>query len=222
MRKTVRRFAENELGPISHDIDRDARFPREVIEKMRPLNYFGLQVPKKYGGAELDTISYAITIEEITDHANLGRTTFYLHYQSKDDLLLDHHAAFTSQLNLDRLSREQLLGDEPQPELVEFLQQISQGKAVYLAFTQARDADIIMRNIRRHLINNLLASLQEAFPDTVPDPPADILTQYLVRAQLSLIDWWITNRTGYSAELMAATLHRLQSTVVRDAYGKQT
>jgi AcrR family transcriptional regulator len=163
----------------------------------------------------------AITIEEITDRANLGRTTFYLHYQNKDDLLLDHHAEFTSQLNLDRLSREQLLGDEPQPEMVEFLQQISQGKAVYLAFTQARDADIIIRNIRQHLINNLLASLQEAFPDTVPDPPVDILAQYLVRAQLSLIDWWITNRTGYDAELMAATLHRLQSTAVRDAYGKQ-
>ena len=66
MRKTVRKFAEAELGPISHEIDREARFPREVIEKMRPLNYFGLQVPKKYGGAELDTISYAITIEEIS------------------------------------------------------------------------------------------------------------------------------------------------------------
>ncbi len=66
VRKTVRKFAETELGPISHEIDRDSRFPWEVIEKMGPLNYFGLQVPKKYGGAELDTISYAITIEELS------------------------------------------------------------------------------------------------------------------------------------------------------------
>jgi butyryl-CoA dehydrogenase len=66
VRKTVRKFAETELGPISHEIDRDSRFPWEVIEKMGPLNYFGLQVPRKYGGAELDTISYAITIEEIS------------------------------------------------------------------------------------------------------------------------------------------------------------
>jgi len=66
VRKTVRRFAETELGPISHEIDRESRFPWEVIEKMGPLNYFGLQVPKKYGGAELDAISYAITIEEIS------------------------------------------------------------------------------------------------------------------------------------------------------------
>jgi len=66
VRKAVRKFAETELGPINHEIDRDSRFPWEVIEKMGPLNYFGLQVPKKYGGAELDTISYAITIEELS------------------------------------------------------------------------------------------------------------------------------------------------------------
>jgi butyryl-CoA dehydrogenase len=66
VRKAVRKFAETELGPISHEIDRNSRFPWEVIEKMRPLNYFGLQVPKKFGGAELDTISYAITVEELS------------------------------------------------------------------------------------------------------------------------------------------------------------
>jgi butyryl-CoA dehydrogenase len=59
-------FAEAELAPIAHDIDRDARFPWEVVEKMRPLQFFGLQTSKAYGGAALDSISYAITIEEIS------------------------------------------------------------------------------------------------------------------------------------------------------------
>jgi len=66
VRKAVRMFAEAELGPIAHDIDRDARFPLEIVEKMRPLHFFGLQASKAYGGAELDSISYAITIEEIS------------------------------------------------------------------------------------------------------------------------------------------------------------
>ena len=66
IRKTVRNFAESELGPIAHEIDRDARFPIEVVEKMQPLNFFGLQVSQQYGGAGLDTVSYAITIEEIS------------------------------------------------------------------------------------------------------------------------------------------------------------
>lgn len=66
VRKTVREFAETELGPIAYEIDREARFPWEVIEKMRELNFFGLQVPKEYGGADMDSISYAITIEELS------------------------------------------------------------------------------------------------------------------------------------------------------------
>ncbi len=66
VRRTVRMFAEAELAPIAHDIDRDARFPWEIVEKMRPLHFFGLQAPKIYGGAEMDTISYAIVMEEIS------------------------------------------------------------------------------------------------------------------------------------------------------------
>ncbi len=66
MRKTVRKFAEAELGPVAHEIDSDARFPWDVIEKMRPLSFFGLQIPREYGGAAVDSISYAITIEELS------------------------------------------------------------------------------------------------------------------------------------------------------------
>ncbi len=66
VRKAVRMFAEAEIAPIAHDIDRDARFPWEIVEKMKPLHFFGLQAPEDYGGAGMDTISYAIAIEEIS------------------------------------------------------------------------------------------------------------------------------------------------------------
>ena len=66
VRKSVREFMETEVAPIAHDIDRDARFPFEVADKMRAMNFFGLQIPRKYGGAEIDSISYAIIIEEIS------------------------------------------------------------------------------------------------------------------------------------------------------------
>lgn len=65
VRNTVREFAEAELAPIAADIDREARFPWEVIERMRELNFFGLQAPRELGGAGLDTVSYCIAIEEL-------------------------------------------------------------------------------------------------------------------------------------------------------------
>ena len=66
IRNSVRHFAETEFAPIAAEIDRNATFPLDVIEKMKKLNYFGLQVPKEFGGAAMDSISAAIVMEEIS------------------------------------------------------------------------------------------------------------------------------------------------------------
>lgn len=66
VRQSVRRFCERDLRPIAAQIDQEARFPWEVVEKMGALGYFGIQVPKTLGGAGLDAVSYAIIVEEIS------------------------------------------------------------------------------------------------------------------------------------------------------------
>jgi butyryl-CoA dehydrogenase len=66
IRKTVREFAESEIKPHVSQLDRQSRFPWEIVAKMKPLKYFGLQAPPALGGAGLDTISYAIVIEELS------------------------------------------------------------------------------------------------------------------------------------------------------------
>jgi butyryl-CoA dehydrogenase len=66
LRRTVRAFCEQELRPIAADIDHEARFPWEVAEKMGALGYFGIQAPRELGGAGLDTVSYAVIIEEVS------------------------------------------------------------------------------------------------------------------------------------------------------------
>jgi alkylation response protein AidB-like acyl-CoA dehydrogenase len=66
VRRSVRAFCERELFPIARDIDQEARFPWEAVEKMAGLGYFGIQAPKELGGAGMDTVSYIIVIEEIS------------------------------------------------------------------------------------------------------------------------------------------------------------
>ena len=66
VRSSVRSFCERELRPIAGEIDREARFPWEVVEKMGRLGYFGIQAPKALGGAGMDSLSYSIIIEEIS------------------------------------------------------------------------------------------------------------------------------------------------------------
>ena len=66
VRSSVRSFCERELRPIAGEIDQEARFPWEVVEKMGRLGYFGIQAPKALGGAGMDSLCYAIIIEEIS------------------------------------------------------------------------------------------------------------------------------------------------------------
>jgi butyryl-CoA dehydrogenase len=66
IRQMARQFAKAELAPVAKEIDEEGRFPWEVVEKMGPLNFFGMQAPRKYGGAEMDSISYCLVIEEIS------------------------------------------------------------------------------------------------------------------------------------------------------------
>lgn len=66
IRQMARQFAQIELAPIAKEIDAEARFPWEVVEKMASLNFFGMQAPREYGGAEVDSISYCLVIEEIS------------------------------------------------------------------------------------------------------------------------------------------------------------
>jgi hypothetical protein len=66
LRRMARQFARAELAPIAKEIDDEGRFPWEVVEKMGPLNFFGMQAPRPYGGAEMDSISYCLVIEEIS------------------------------------------------------------------------------------------------------------------------------------------------------------
>jgi alkylation response protein AidB-like acyl-CoA dehydrogenase len=66
IRRMARQFAKAELAPIAKEIDEEGRFPWEAVEKMGPLNFFGMQAPRQYGGVEMDSISYCLVIEEIS------------------------------------------------------------------------------------------------------------------------------------------------------------
>ncbi len=66
IRSTVREFAETVLAPRAREMDEKAEFPWEETKKMAEQGYLGAQIPKQYGGSELDSVSYAIMIEEIS------------------------------------------------------------------------------------------------------------------------------------------------------------
>ena len=65
IRETVRDFAEREIKPIAQELDEKAEFSYDLTQKMGELGLFGMYLPEKYGGQEMDTLSYIIAVEEL-------------------------------------------------------------------------------------------------------------------------------------------------------------
>ena len=65
VRDTMRAFAREELAPHAATWDREHRFPREALHALGALGALGMVVPERWGGAAMDYVSLAITLEEI-------------------------------------------------------------------------------------------------------------------------------------------------------------
>jgi butyryl-CoA dehydrogenase len=65
LQQMVRDFTQKEIEPIASALDKEGRFPEEIIRKLGEIGVMGMTVPKEYGGAGADTVSYTIAIEEI-------------------------------------------------------------------------------------------------------------------------------------------------------------
>src|SRR5271154_5540950 len=66
IKQTARDFATREIEPKAAELDRTARWPREIVERMGELGFLGIAVPTEYGGAGLDNVSYSLVCEEVS------------------------------------------------------------------------------------------------------------------------------------------------------------
>jgi short-chain 2-methylacyl-CoA dehydrogenase len=66
VRDTVREFAVTRIEPVAAELDREHRFPYELVADLAELGLMGMTIPEEYGGGGADTLSYAIAVEELT------------------------------------------------------------------------------------------------------------------------------------------------------------
>ena len=66
LRDTVRKFALERVAPVAEELDREKRFPYELVAEMAELGLMGMTIPEEYGGGGTDTLAYAIAVEELT------------------------------------------------------------------------------------------------------------------------------------------------------------
>lgn len=65
IRKEVRKFAQSEIAPVAAELDEKEEFSADLTRKMGEIGLFGMFVPEKYDGQEMDYLSYIIAVEEV-------------------------------------------------------------------------------------------------------------------------------------------------------------
>ena len=164
----------------------------------------------------------AITIQDLVDRANIGRTTFYLHYNSKDDLFMACHEAIISKFQSGphyRLSQEELLSPEAPPGMTMAYQHLEDVRTLLYPIFHGKDGSLILQRMRDGSAQDIKASLRAAFAEADSTLPFDVLANYLAGAQIALVQWWLEKRQPHTPENLAQTFHRLQRAAIHDAFG---
>ncbi len=89
IQQTVRDFAQQQVAPVAEELDREKRFPYELVRQLGELGLMGIPFPQEYGGGGGDTLAYALAVEELTRvdssvaitlcaHTSLGTQPIYL------------------------------------------------------------------------------------------------------------------------------------------------
>jgi AcrR family transcriptional regulator len=167
-----------------------------------------------------------ITVEEITERANLGRATFYLHYKDREDLLLEEFADLIDEL-IQQLSHLSILEWQqqslPQRPVLLVFQHVAENEKMYrliLAGEGRFQATERLRTIIVDAANELLHSKPELEEMLARNKlPVHFLANYLSGALVASICWWLEEYRSYEAEEMAGLFQRMLMPGIKQVLG---
>lgn len=110
IRDLAREFAEGELRPHAEEWDREARFPREVVQKLGELGFLGMLLPEQYEGLGMDTATYLIALEEIARGDASVAVAMSVHNSLPTQMILAHGTDAQKERWLMPMARGEWLG----------------------------------------------------------------------------------------------------------------
>jgi AcrR family transcriptional regulator len=143
----------------------------------------------------------AITVQDIIDAADVGRSTFYAHYTSKEDLLRSGFATLREDLERARLAAGSANGG-PLAFSLAFLEHVNQYRHIYRSLLGARGRTVADQELRRVLTETVEKDLSGSEEDATV--PRELRVQFVVDTFLSVVGWWFERkRKAQPAEMDA-------------------
>jgi AcrR family transcriptional regulator len=141
----------------------------------------------------------AITVQDLIDYANVGRSTFYTHFQDKEDLLLKGIESLWEDLEA------HLKDAMPNEEVVwaltlSMFQHAQDNRSMYKALVGKQGGMMALKHMQKQLYLLMYEHMKLAASQKKIEIPIEILANHLVSSFLALLTWWLDNNANYSAE----------------------
>lgn len=146
-----------------------------------------------------------ITVQEIIDEANVGRSTFYAHFETKDDLLkamctdIFHHV-FSDDLKQESSHDFSHAGHDFEKEITHILYHLQDNKQNLKGLLSCESGDIFMKYFKNYL--------HEMFPNYVKklhyQAPIEYVLNITICSFAETVRWWITGDKEYTPEQIAS------------------
>ncbi len=139
-----------------------------------------------------------VTVQDVIDRANVGRSTFYAHFESLDHLLQSGFEPLRAQFE-DFLSGTTYDNESPWALSLAIFQQVEKQQGGYITLT----------HVQKYLYGYLLEHLKSALPKRNKNIPPELLAHYVASSFIALMGWWIDNKYPLSAEKMNELFRQL-------------
>jgi len=176
-RAGVRELAQGVVQPLAAEVDRDHRFPQEAIDAAAQSGLLGVLIPRRYGGAGLDALAFAICVEELAQACASTAVIVDVHTSVGTEPILLFGDDEQKSRWLPRLATGELLG------AFALTEPASGSDAASLTTTARHNGDGYVLNGTKVFITNIgHAGLYVVFARTGPDEKAAGVTAFLVPA----------------------------------------
>ena len=150
-----------------------------------------------------------ISVREIIERADVARSTFYVHYVDKDDLLVGKWGVFASNLGHQAtlMKHEEKTSASMFPTRVWF-QHIQAQEPILKIIARDSAMDLAMKTLHEILRNDIQARIQKYLPQNGSVPPS-LVIDYMASSLMTMIQWWVKNNMLYSPQRMDEIFQQL-------------
>jgi AcrR family transcriptional regulator len=166
----------------------------------------------------------SITIQEILDRANVGRSTFYTHFQDKNELLhscFDEFGKLFEQDNRGIFEDDNNPGDSNNADFVlNLFRFVGRNHRLFKALLGKQGIALFNSPVYDYLSAYMHDALTVKLSDKRTSPPIKIMANYLTSALIGIVRWWVEKDMPYTAEEMDKLFKQLSVTGLKDVLGR--